>query len=141
MKYLFLLLPALLFLFPAASFAGARAGLLLWFDSILPSLLPCLILSDLCIRFGVVTIIAARLKNIGRILFGLSPFGCYPAFLGFLSGLPAGAKAASDLYLRGNISKEEAEHAARACRRHPAVRQTAVVRPFNKSLHPRPAAH
>lgn len=38
-------------------------------------------------------------------------------------------------------SKEEAEHAARACRRHPAVRQTAVVRPFNKSLHPRPAAH
>ena len=115
MKYLFLLLPALLFLFPAASFAGARAGLLLWFDSILPSLLPCLLLSDLCIRFGVVTIIAARLKNIGRILFGLSPFGCYPAFLGFLSGLPAGAKAASDLYLRGNISKEEAEYVITFC--------------------------
>lgn len=31
-------------------------------------------------------------------------------------------------------SREMAEQAARACRRHPAVRQTAVVRPFNKSL-------
>ena len=38
-------------------------------------------------------------------------------------------------------SREAAEHAARACRRHPAVRQTAVVRPFNKSLHAKPSVH
>ena len=31
-------------------------------------------------------------------------------------------------------SRETAEQAARACRKHPAVRRTAVVRPFNKSL-------
>ncbi|MCD8019922.1 MAG: 4-(cytidine 5'-diphospho)-2-C-methyl-D-erythritol kinase [Clostridiales bacterium] len=31
-------------------------------------------------------------------------------------------------------SKEKAERASQACRRHPQVRQTAVVRPFNKSL-------
>lgn len=31
-------------------------------------------------------------------------------------------------------SREKAKHAERMCRRHPAVRQTAVVRPFNKSL-------
>ncbi len=115
MKYLFLLLPALLFCFPAASFAGARDGLLLWFESVLPSLLPCLILSDLCIRFGITAIVAARLKRVGRILFGLSPYGCYPAFLGFLSGLPAGAKAASDLSLRRDISRTEAEYIVALC--------------------------
>lgn len=38
-------------------------------------------------------------------------------------------------------SREKAENAARACRRHPAVRQTAVVRPFNKSLHAKPFVH
>ena len=38
-------------------------------------------------------------------------------------------------------SREKAENAARACRRHPAVRQTAVVRPFNKSLHAKPSVH
>lgn len=31
-------------------------------------------------------------------------------------------------------SKENAEYAARVCRRHPLVKQTAIVRPFNKSL-------
>ena len=31
-------------------------------------------------------------------------------------------------------SREQAEHAARICEKHPLVKQTAVVRPFNKSL-------
>lgn len=31
--------------------------------------------------------------------------------------------------------KERASRACRACQKHPSVRQTAIVRPFNKSLH------
>lgn len=31
-------------------------------------------------------------------------------------------------------SREQAEHAARICEKHPLVKQTAIVRPFNKSL-------
>lgn len=38
-------------------------------------------------------------------------------------------------------SREQAEQAARACRKHPAVRQTSVVRPFNKTVHTKSAAH
>ncbi len=38
-------------------------------------------------------------------------------------------------------SREKAEKAAAACRKHPAVRQTSVVRPFNKSPHRKPTPH
>lgn len=115
LKLLPVLFLALVFAFPAASFAGAKSGLLLWFNSILPSLLPCVILSNLLIRFGIAGYLAKYLAPAGRFLFGLSPYGCYPAFLGFFCGLPVGAKAAGDLAVQGKLSKKEAEYVITFC--------------------------
>lgn len=114
-KLLPVLLLAAVFAFPQAAFAGAKSGLLLWFNSVLPSLLPCVILSNLLIRFGIAGYLAKLLAPAGRVLFGLTPYGCYPAFLGFFSGLPVGAKAAADLTVQGRITREEAEYVITFC--------------------------
>ena len=106
---------ALLFLFPHAAGKGAKSGLLLWFEDVLPALLPAMILSGLCIRLGIVRYLAAGLAPVGRVLFGLSPYGCYPAFLGFLTGLPAGAAATAELVVRGDIEKAEGEYLITFC--------------------------
>jgi sporulation integral membrane protein YlbJ len=51
---------------------------------------------------------------LGR-LFKVSPEGCYPILLGFLSGLPMGAKGTADLVATGKISKKEGNFLLSMC--------------------------
>ena len=45
-------------LFPKNTFQGASSGLILWFNTVLPTLLPFIILSNLLIRTGAIDLIA-----------------------------------------------------------------------------------
>lgn len=105
----------LLLLDPAVSVAGARNGLLLWFQTLLPTLLPFVILSGLAVRLGA----AARIARVAApLLCRLLPIGkngCYPVLIGFLSGMPVGAKAAADMVEDGSLSAQEAEYLLCVC--------------------------
>ncbi len=96
-----------LFFFSEICIEGAKDGLLLWFEQILPSLLPFLILSGLCVRFHLTETIGKIFYPILRIL-PVSKQGCYPVVLGLLSGYPAGAKTCADMYREGKLSQREA---------------------------------
>ena len=106
----FLLLGILIFLllFPEAALFASRRGLDLWFGTLVPTLLPFLILSGFLIHSGLVQIPAALLAPVFGRLFGISPLGSYACFTGFLCGCPMGAKVTGDLLSQNLICEEEA---------------------------------
>jgi len=103
---LFLLL---ILFFPSSSYYGAKKGLLLWFNTILPTLLPFIILSNLIIQLQITKPLSKLFYPFFHFLFRVSRDGCYPILIGFLSGLPVGAKSVSDLVNNDSISCEEGQ--------------------------------
>lgn len=105
----------LLFLFPNASFEGAKKGLLLWFQIVLPTLLPFLIFSNLILQLNITHTFSAFLYPILGKIMPISPDGCYPIALGLLSGYPMGAKACADMTLSGKITAQEGQFLLSFC--------------------------
>lgn len=109
---LFCLILFLLFFllcFPQESLLASRQGLGLWLNTLLPTLLPFMIVSNLLIFSGSLDKLIAMLPGLNR-ASRLSPYGIYAIFLGFLCGYPMGAKLTADLYGKQKISKKEAEY-------------------------------
>lgn len=100
----------LLLVFPTISLKGAKTGLMLWFQTVLPTLLPFMIVSNLIMQLNVTDCLTSFFyPTLGRLL-GLSKPGCYPFLIGMLSGYPVGAKACADLIASGQISKDEGQY-------------------------------
>lgn len=108
----FLLLALLLsfFFFPDTCFKGAKNGLNLWFFTIIPSLLPFLIVSNLILHLNLLCYLTPILAPVFKKFFPVSEAGCYPILIGMLSGYPMGAKACADLVRNKSISKNEGQH-------------------------------
>ena len=102
-------------LFPDMISRGAKTGLLLWFDTVLPALLPFMILSNFMIKQNITKSVSRVAEPLFSRLFGLSREGCYPAVIGLLSGYPLGAKTTAQLYQEQMISKEEAQYLLTFC--------------------------
>jgi sporulation integral membrane protein YlbJ len=107
LKGLILFFFILMFLFPYASYKGASSGLMLWFINVLPTLLPFIIVSNLMIRLNIAGKISKLLYPLIGRLFRVSPNGSYPILIGFLSGLPMGAKTVADLATDNKIGQKE----------------------------------
>jgi len=105
----------LILIFPQPSFLGAKNGLLLWFNTILPTLLPFMIISNLIINMDIATILGKFLYPFFKIIFRVSPKGCYPILIGLLSGIPVGAKAIADLVDRNDIGLREGQYLLSFC--------------------------
>ncbi len=88
----------------------AFTGLNIWYQHMLPALLPFMILSGLMIDLKLDGYIIKPFKFIIRPLFQISDAGIYTLFMGFLCGFPMGAKIAAMEYKEGNISQKEAEY-------------------------------
>ena len=106
-KGIILIIFILMFFFPYASYQGASSGLLLWFINVLPTLLPFIILSNLMIRLNIAELVSRFMHPVFGRLFRISPGACYPILIGFLSGIPMGAKSSADLVSEGRISHKE----------------------------------
>ncbi|MBB2183652.1 transporter [Lachnospiraceae bacterium MD1] len=102
-------------IFPGASFQGASTGLLLWFHNVLPNLLPFIIISNLMIRLNVTRQLSKVFYPVLGRLFGVSCEGCYPIVIGFLSGIPMGAKTTSDLVNENKINRNEGQFLLAMC--------------------------
>lgn len=99
-----------LFLFPEKSFRASCDGVTLWFNTVLPSLLPFIILSGLLIQMGFLDRLLKRPNPWCCRLLGLSPAGAYALLLGLLCGYPMGAKITADLYACRRIDRPEADY-------------------------------
>ena len=104
-----------LLLFPAPALDGAKNGLLLWFNQVLPSLLPFLILSTLLLSTGVSDSLASGLAPVLSPVFRCSSSGCYAIVIGLLAGLPVGAKTIAFLTEAGHITKKEGQYLLPLC--------------------------
>lgn len=115
MKGLVLLFLIIMLICPGAAFRGASSGLLLWFHNVLPTLLPFIIISNVLIRLNISAQISKVLYPVLGRLFRISREGCYPVIFGFLSGIPMGSKAVSDLVSEGRLSIREGQFLAGMC--------------------------
>lgn len=88
----------------------AFTGLNIWYQHMLPALLPFMILSGLMIDLKLDGYIIKPFKFVIRPLFQISDAGIYTLFMGFLCGFPMGAKIVAMEYKEGNISQKEAEY-------------------------------
>ncbi len=69
------LLLAYMFLEPQKALLASQRGLMLWFQTLLPTLLPFMILSNLVIRLGMAEKLLAPFGPFFRKILGLSPAG------------------------------------------------------------------
>ena len=101
--------------FPDTVFNGATQGLLLWFNTVLPTLFPFLLITGLLIRTNAVHLISKTAGLILGPLFGISSSASFAVLGGFLCGYPMGAKIASDLVTEGLIGREEGAYLLSFC--------------------------
>lgn len=118
-KYIYVITISTIFLFlllfPKQAVEAASNGLLLWFHTIIPTLLPFIILSSLFIKLNAIPYLTSFIYPLFHKLFGLSKNGCYAVLIGFLCGYPMGAKITADLLKEEKISGPEAQFLLSFC--------------------------
>lgn len=115
MPLLLILLFLMMLSNPAETFQGASEGLLLWFQTVLPTLLPFLIITNLLVATNTMRYITQIVSQILSPVFQTSSSGTFAIISGFLCGYPMGAKVTADLLKSGKIEKEEASYLLSFC--------------------------
>ena len=100
----------LMLLFPQPVFKGASSGLLLWFNVILPPLLPFMIVSNLLIGTRAIDAISKVFGPVMCRLFGVTRYGSFAIIAGFLCGYPMGGKVTADLVRKQYITWQEGQY-------------------------------
>lgn len=84
---------------PVMAFESSKNGLILWFNQILPTLLPFAVISGVVLSSSLLSESKFFQKNVG----------VFVIICGFLFGFPIGSKLSSDLCSSGKLSKKEGE--------------------------------
>lgn len=105
----------LMLAFPQTVFSGASEGLLLWFHTVLPTLLPFLIITNLLLHTSAINWILRIISPILRRVFGVSFYGSFAVLIGFLCGYPMGSKITADLIKTNKITSEEGRYLLSFC--------------------------
>ena len=105
----------LLFLFPAPCARGARDGLILCRDLLVPALFPFFVLSSLLIATGTAGRLAGPLTRFTRPCLGIGRAGTAALLLGLVGGYPVGLRTLAELRSRSACSLKEAGRAALFC--------------------------
>ncbi|MCR4962529.1 MAG: hypothetical protein K6B40_01455 [Firmicutes bacterium] len=95
-------------LWPQQAAGAAAEALQLWWQAIVPALLPFFICFELFMALDTVQGWARPLEALMRPLFALPGAASLAVVLGFCCGFPSGAVIAAALRRRGQISREEA---------------------------------
>jgi len=104
-----MLFGAMLLIFPQQASTAVREGLQLCFQTVVPSLFPFFVVTNLLIRLHFADALEGFFAPLMMPLFRLRGVCAMPLLTGLLGGYPTGAKAAADLYGHGVISRQEAE--------------------------------
>ena len=90
-------------------------GLLLWYENILPALLPFTICSNLLLSSGYIDSMVQSGNSIWHKIFGRHSYAVYPIVAGFLFGFPLGSKITADLWREHRLSDGEANVLCAMC--------------------------
>lgn len=105
-----LLLLLFLLQYPQEALTASREGMTLWLNTLIPTLLPFLILTGFLVHTDGIDKILAPFSLLWKKLFGLSAYGAYAFLIGLLCGYPMGAKLTTDLFQYGKIDRTEAQY-------------------------------
>ncbi|MDE7252548.1 MAG: hypothetical protein K2O32_06360 [Acetatifactor sp.] len=112
---LFLLLTFCILTNSRLSLHYAFTGLELWFNNMIPTLLPFMILSGTLIRMGLTEGFTTLLYPFVKPLFRVSRNACYVMIMGFMCGFPMGANCVNDMYAHHKINHREAAYLLAFC--------------------------
>lgn len=93
---------------PKEAVLAAGNGLMLWYQTILPTLLPFAIVSNLFIDSNMFYLLARFLYPPLHLLLPISREGTFPVFAGFLFGFPMGSRISAVMLSQGKLSYQEA---------------------------------
>lgn len=102
-------------LFPKDSILAAKNGFSIWVDTLIPSLLPFIIAANLIVKLKFVDILGLIVNPVTKRLFNVSGKSSLVFAISTVSGYPVGAKLASELRQRNEISKFEAQRLVSFC--------------------------
>ena len=100
----FVLMTGCILTHSSLSLAYAALGLNLWYEKMVPVLLPFMILSGTLIRMGMTDSLIRPVRPLFGRIFRLPGPGIYVILVGFLCGFPMGARTIADLRNRQELS-------------------------------------
>ncbi len=109
LSILFVLFTICLVIFSRQNLSAAKDGLSLFANSVVPSLLPFFIATELLSHTNVVQLLGKMLNKVMRPLFNVPGEGAFAFVMGIISGYPVGAKIVTNFFNNGFCTKEEAE--------------------------------
>ena len=98
---------SLILLFPDIAIDYMNRGMKLCVGTVIPSLFPFMVASELIVVTGAARIFGRFLRAPAGLLFGVSGEGASALLLGTVCGFPVGTRSAVSLYKRGEISFDE----------------------------------
>lgn len=98
-----------------AVITGAAEGLLLWYQTLLPTLLPVMILTKVIMQTDSLFLISNLLSPIFHFFPGVSTYAGFAVVAGFFCGYPTGAKIIADLINSNKITEKEGSYLLSFC--------------------------
>ncbi len=105
----FLCFTMCLLIFSKSNLPAVKSGLTLWATSVVPSLFPFFVSTELLMHTNIVNILGNILNKYMKPLFNVRGEGAFAFIMGIISGYPVGAKIASNFRKNDICSKEECE--------------------------------
>lgn len=102
-------------MFPSHVLDASKRGLLLWFDTLLPTLLPFLIVSQLILKTSLTDYFQKLTGTFFQRLFHCSENGAFCLLCGFLCGYPVGARLISLQIKENKLSLSEGQYLLSFC--------------------------
>lgn len=109
LSILFVLFTICLVIFSRQNLSAAKDGLSLFANSVVPSLLPFFIATELLSHTNVIKVLGKILNKIMRPIFNVPGEGSFAFVMGIISGYPVGAKIVTNFLNDGICTTEEAE--------------------------------
>lgn len=105
----FLLFTFCLLIFSKSNLPAVKQGLNLWANSVVPSLFPFFVATELLMHTNIVTHLGNLLNKYMKPLFHVRGEGGFAFIMGIISGYPIGAKIACEFRKNNICTKEECE--------------------------------
>lgn len=98
-----------LLIFSKTNLPAVKSGLALWANSVVPSLFPFFVATELLMHTNIIQQLGTLLNRFMKPIFNVRGEGSFAFIMGIISGYPVGAKIASNFRKNNICSKEECE--------------------------------
>ena len=107
--FLFLLFTFSILIFSNSNLEAVKKGISLWATSVVPSLFPFFVATELLMHTNIIYHIGKILNPLMKPLFNIRGEGAFAFIMGIISGYPIGAKIATNFREKNICTKEECE--------------------------------